>query len=117
MSFIWDWLQQEQIGDVQARVSSARFDAKAALESIQQLQQRVDRLSLLCQALFEELQKTSGLTEDRLKERMLEIDMRDGRRDGKLDMTAAGKCPDCGHPITRPRPNCFWCGAKLTGVA
>jgi hypothetical protein len=116
MSFLWDWLQQEQIGDAQARISAARFDAKAALDEIAQLQQRVDRLSLLCQAMFEEMEKSAGLSEARLKERMLEIDLRDGKRDGRLAPSSGGKCPDCGHIITKIRSNCFWCGAKLTGL-
>jgi hypothetical protein len=116
MSFLWDWLQQEQIGDAQARVSAARFDAKAALAQIEQLEQRVDRLALLCQAMFEEMQRTAGFSESRLKERILEIDLRDGKRDGRLAPSVGNKCPDCGHVVTKARSNCFWCGAKLTWV-
>ena len=88
MSFLWEWLQQEQIGDAQARTSATRFDAKAAFDEIKQLQQRVDRLSLLCQAMFEEMEKSAGFSEARLKERMLEIDLRDGKRDGRLAPSA-----------------------------
>lgn len=116
MSWLWDAFQQKQIGSVQQRASDAHFDAKAALEAIAELEEKVDRLSLVCHALFEELQRATGYSETQLKEKMLEIDLRDGKQDGKLDPLAGRKCPDCGHKITKKRPHCFWCGAKLSGL-
>jgi len=68
------------------------------------------------QAMFEEMEKTAGFSEARLKERMLEIDLRDGKRDGRLAPSTGNKCPDCGHIITKVCSNCSCCGAKLTGV-
>lgn len=114
---MWDLFQQMQINDLQQRSSDARFDARSALNAIAALEQKVDLLSLVCHAMFEELQRTSGFTEARLKEKMLEIDMRDGKRDGKLSSAALKTCPDCGQRITKLRANCFWCGAKLSPLA
>jgi hypothetical protein len=86
------------------------------MEAISELEEKVDRLSLLCHALFEELKRATGYSEAQLKEKMLEIDLRDGKRDGKYDPLASAKCPECGHKITKSRSNCFWCGAKLSGL-
>lgn len=114
MSWLWNMFQQLQINDTLKRSSDARFDAKDALQAISDLEDKVARLSLLCHALFEELERTTGLSEAQLKEKMIEIDMRDGKLDGKYDPTSNQKCPDCGHQLRRNRPNCFWCGSPLT---
>lgn len=101
--------------DVQQRTSDAHLNAKAALSAISELEEKVDRLSLICHALFEELQRATGYSETRLKEKMIEIDLRDGKRDGKFDPITGVMCPDCGRRVTKKRSNCFWCGVKLFG--
>lgn len=116
MSWLWDAFQQKQITDVTDRLDNARFDARLAARAIADLEEKVDRLSLICHALFEELQRTSGLSEAQLKQRMIEIDMRDGKRDGKLDASTGKKCPDCGQAILKKRSHCFLCGAALNGL-
>lgn len=116
MSWLWDAFQQKQIGDVQQRASDAQFDSRTAIEAIAGLEEKVDRLSLLCHALFEELHRATGFSEAQLKEKMVEIDGRDGKLDGKYNPLAGMKCPDCGHRITKRRSHCFWCGAKLSGL-
>lgn len=114
MSWIWDMFQQHQIRDNQQRSTDAQLDAKSAHKEIAQLQEKIDALSLLCRALFEELQIVSGITESQLRQRMAEIDLRDGKLDGKYDPKAIETCSECGHKIKNNRSNCFWCGAKLT---
>ncbi|MGL6162209.1 hypothetical protein [Microbulbifer sp.] len=116
MSWFWDAFQQSQISDNQQRSSDAKNDAASALRSARELEDKVDRLSLLCHALFEELERTTGFSETQLKEKMIEIDLRDGKLDGKFDPSVGKSCPDCGHQIKRSRPNCFWCGASLQGI-
>lgn len=116
MSWLWDAFQQRQITDVTSRLDNARFDARLTARAVVDLEEKVDRLSLICHALFEELQRTSGFTEAQLKQRMVEIDLRDGKRDGKLDPGAQRKCPDCAQPILKKRSHCFLCGAALGGL-
>lgn len=113
MSWFWDAFQQKEIGENRRRSGDAQMDAKFAQKSIQELEEKVDRLSLLCHALFEELERTTGFSETQLKERMTEIDLLDGRQDGKYDPVLGSSCPDCGRQIKKTRPNCFWCGARL----
>ncbi|WKD51108.1 hypothetical protein [Microbulbifer spongiae] len=117
MSWLWDAFQQSQISDNQKRSSDAKNDSALALRSVRELEEKLDRLSLLCHALFEELERTTGFSEAQLKEKMLEIDLRDGKLDGKVNLTAGKKCPDCGHQIKKSRPNCFYCGASLQGIS
>ena len=113
MSWLWDSFQQRQIRDGQLSADKARIDAKVNSRSIAELEERVDRLSLLCHALFEELQRTTGFSEDQLRGRMVEIDLRDGKADGKYSPGVSEECSECGHKNKRRRPNCYWCGNKL----
>lgn len=116
MSWIWNAFQQMQIRDGQQRVSDAGITARSAQQAIAELEEKVDRLSLICHALFEEIERTTGFTEIQLKQKMLEIDMRDGNRDGKYDPVSNQKCPECGHTVKNRRDNCFWCGASLSAL-
>lgn len=113
MSWLWDAFQQKQINETKIQSDEAQFDAKKALREIGQLEDKVDRLSLLCHALFEELEKHTGFSESQLKAKMVEIDLRDGKLDGKLSEIKQKNCPDCGHKVKSTRANCFWCGAKI----
>ncbi|MEO1148806.1 MAG: hypothetical protein AAFY26_24835 [Cyanobacteria bacterium J06638_22] len=97
MSWIWDQFQQRQIRDGQRQADEARVEAKIASRAIAELEEKVDRLSLLRHALFEELQQVSGITESQLKDRIAEIDLRDGQLDGKYAQVESGVCPECGH--------------------
>jgi hypothetical protein len=74
------------------------------------LEERIDRLVLLCRAMFELMQETSNaFTEDRLLAKVLEIDLRDGQADGK--MTAKPKrCPKCDAMIAPKFGRCLFCG-------
>ncbi|MEM6583033.1 MAG: hypothetical protein AAF699_17270 [Pseudomonadota bacterium] len=116
MSWFWNYFQQRQIRDGQVRADYASIDAKKANSSIAELEEKVDRLSLLCHALFEELQQATGLTEEQLRERITQIDLRDGKLDGKFKPETGNVCPECGHKNKSSRSNCYWCGAKLNGV-
>ncbi|MGH8445420.1 MAG: hypothetical protein ACREVL_09135 [Solimonas sp.] len=113
MNSVWDWLQQKQIYANAQRASDAGFDARAALTRVQELETRLDRLSLLCRALAEELEHASGVSEEQLKARMLEIDLRDGKEDGKYDPRASVTCTGCGRTVVNRRGSCMWCGEKL----
>jgi hypothetical protein len=113
VSWFWNAFQQTEISENRKRGSEAQIDAKVALRSINELEEKVDRLSLLCHALFEELERTTGFSEAQLKEKMTQIDLRDGRSDGKYDPVLGSDCPDCGRKVKKTRSNCFWCGASL----
>lgn len=116
VNWFWDAFQQTEIIENRKRGSDAQIDANSALRSINELEEKVDRLSLLCHALFEELERTTGFSEAQLKEKMTQIDLRDGRSDGKYDPVLGSDCPDCGRKVKKTRSNCFWCGASLRAL-
>ncbi|MES2705963.1 MAG: hypothetical protein V4726_05105 [Verrucomicrobiota bacterium] len=81
---------------------------------LEQLTDRVERLTLASQALWELLREKHGLTETELKERMLEIDGRDGSVDGRMAQEAVD-CRSCGRLTVTKRSQCQFCGAPVEG--
>lgn len=86
--------------------------ANFAEKDIQELQRRVDSIALACQAMWELVAERNGLTDADLLQRMTEVDLRDGKADGK--MTQVPKtCTACDRPVNPRRRQCMYCGEKM----
>jgi hypothetical protein len=114
MSFLWDLYQQSQIRQLNARVDLLR-DAGAREQAAHnvaiELEEKVNRLALICRAMFELLQQTTGLSEEQLKTKIQEIDLLDGTADGR--MTPRGKkCPKCDATMSPRFGRCLFCGHR-----
>lgn len=108
------WTAGSAYGASLAKEQSGRSERKAtdAQQIARDLQDRVDKLVLACMAMWELLQEKTGLTEEQLLEKVKEIDLRDGREDGKFKPSEAPTpCPSCGRPISPRRTRCLFCGA------
>ncbi len=79
---------------------------------LHQLEAKVDGLALTCQALFEILQAQCGVTEEQLSQKMEEIDLRDGKKDGRISPPNKA-CSKCGRRASSGRGNCLYCGGLL----
>ena len=71
---------------------------------------RIDRLSMLCEAMWELLAENTDLTERDLKAKFTEIDERDGRQNFRRQRVAHD-CAECGAKIPPVRLHCQFCGA------
>lgn len=109
MSLFIDIHQYHRLGQVQGDATSARNKADRAESGMKELERRTDRLALACQALLEILQERTGITEDEVRAKMDEIDLRDGHADGKISRQAA-ICAGCGKTIGSQRAECMYCG-------
>lgn len=107
---IWDLYQQQQINDAERTADKAISKADRYAGDISDLRNHVERLSLASQAMWELLQNWAGITEAELETKMIEIDARDGRIDGKMG-TAPISCPACGRTTSSTRDTCVMCGA------
>ena len=70
---------------------------------------RFDRLVLLCEAMWELLEENTDLDSQDLKKRFQEIDERDGRQNFRRQRVAHG-C-ECGAKVPPVRTTCQFCGA------
>ncbi len=93
----------------------ASSSQSAAMEKINALEERLAKLSLITRALFEIQSEKSGVTEEELARKIREIDLRDGKADGK--MTATPKpCPSCKRIMSARFKRCLFCGYESQGA-
>lgn len=114
--FLWNLHQQSRIGELSselARVKAAGPDRRLdeIVEHNAALEDRLDKLLLINMAMWSFIEEKLGVTEDRLAERVREIDLRDGTLDGRPPQTAA-ICEQCNRPMSRRHARCLYCGGQ-----
>jgi hypothetical protein len=77
------------------------------------LERRLEKLTLVCQALWTLLRERTGVTDEDLAHRVREIDLTDGRLDGR--MAPAFTCERCGRVTARRHGRCLYCEAPRQG--
>lgn len=78
------------------------------------LQQRIDRLELVCEAMWKLLKEKTKAGDDELALKVRELDLSDGKADGKVSRGPV-ECPNCGKPNSRRRLWCIYCGQPIRG--
>ena len=79
-----------------------------------ELEEKVERLLIITEALWSILQEKLSLDEQELVRRMVQIDMRDGKLDGRVTPSVPGPCPKCNRTLSKGRPRCMFCGEPIT---
>ncbi len=79
---------------------------------VEDLQRRLDTLTLAAQALWELLRAQGRYSDTDLLEKMQEVDLRDGEADGRIT-SGLVNCPGCGRRNRSTRRHCVFCGASL----
>jgi hypothetical protein len=100
-------------GRSQATPSGARGEATES--RVRDLERRLEKLALVCQALWSLVRDRQGVTDDDLARRVRELDLTDGRLDGRL--APAITCGTCGRVTARRREKCLYCGAPREGAS
>jgi len=98
--------------DASAQASAAAADARRARAELEEVQQRLERLSLMTEALWTLLRRRLGLTEQELFEIAHDLDLSDGRLDGRVRRTAA-PCVGCGRMVGKRHKKCIYCGTPI----
>jgi hypothetical protein len=112
MDFI-DIFQQRQIHETGERSRSAIHRANQAELDLPAIERRLDRLTLIAQALWEILRDRAELQDAELIDKIAEIDLRDGTQDGKISRQILD-CPACRRKVSNKRAFCLYCGAQIT---
>ena len=105
-------LMDKQNRDGSESVSRAATDVRAQNEIIQC---DVEKLFMLTEALWTILKEKHGCTDAELVQRVQEIDLRDGKLDGKVAKVNPD-CPKCSRKLMGKRPVCLYCGAEVARV-
>lgn len=105
-------LMDKQDRDGGESVSRSATDVRAQNEIIQC---DVEKLFMLTEALWTILKEKHGCTDAELVQRVQEIDLRDGKLDGKVAKVNPD-CPKCSRKLMGKRPVCLYCGAEVARV-
>jgi len=115
---LWDVFQHGKIAAASGAAEDAKRDARHAdtrlHAEVLRLESKIDGLALICQALFEILRDKGGVTQDEVDARMKEIDLRDGRADGRIRGQPT-KCPQCKRIAHTRQRVCMYCSAPILG--
>lgn len=95
-----------------AEAAQAKGEARATRTKVAELEARLERTLLACEAMWTLLRDKIGVTDLELIERINDVDLSDGRLDGKVRKTAVS-CPSCGRTISRRFPKCMYCGQAI----
>lgn len=117
LEFFWEIFQTSKIYNNQATAEQAENNAAISAVASIEAHRQVETLALANQAMWELLSERLGITDAELVKKMNEIDLRDGKLDGKMTSmpVTATQCSDCGKTIGKHRTNCYWCGARVVG--
>ncbi len=98
-----------------AELEAAR--ARGAVDTmrtdLQSMRENIERLLMISEALWTMVREQHGYTDDELLRRVVEIDMRDGRLDGRVAPTPPEKCPHCGRTLAKHKLVCIFCGKPV----
>ncbi len=109
---LWDLLQQSQIHDAQSAVSDVNRRTDQVKRDAERTQAQIDALSLSCAAMWELLSEKLGVSEQDLLAKIEEIDLRDGKLDGKIG-SSTQNCSSCGKANNVKRGRCLYCRSYM----
>ncbi|MFN3190039.1 MAG: hypothetical protein ACE361_05905 [Aureliella sp.] len=108
---LWELYQQRRIGEAESSAREARSQAKQMESRVAACEDKIDSLALASQAMWELLAERDDTPLESLREKMLEIDARDGKVDGKMSRVMRD-CPACSRPLHARHRRCMYCGVE-----
>lgn len=111
----WELRQQRDISYAQDAAQHASRKTTDLTTEIKALRNAIDKLLLINRALWEIMAEKNGLNDEYLTQKVNEIDLRDGKLDGKVT-TAVRQCASCGKTIFAGHQKCLYCGAECGGA-
>ena len=113
----WDLMKEHRILGIQDEMDLTRDITQQMMEKfVKTFDDRFAKLSLISEATWLLLKEHTDLTEADLKNKITELDLMDGKLDGKHDHHATAgpieKRPECDAAISKKFNRCLFCGYK-----
>ncbi|MEI7833829.1 MAG: hypothetical protein WCJ56_11620 [bacterium] len=93
-------------------LSAEEAQAARLQRDINYYEQAIDRMTLLNMAMWSILKEKLGVTDEELLKRVEEIDLSDGRLDGKVHVQVS-TCPQCNRQMSCKHQRCLYCGYTI----
>ena len=110
MDLLFEIYQNAKISQSSDLARSARDASQDAQYRVIELEQKTEMLLMLNEALWEIIKKSHKLNDEYLIELIREIDLKDGKLDGKVAKSGPRVCAQCGKTIQKKRLTCMYCG-------
>lgn len=114
LNLFWDLRQNYEIASARSSAEQGAHQAERARDAVRQLEQRVDKLALVNMALWTLLKENTTFTDEDLNRRVQELDLSDGKLDGRI-RGAVANCPDCDRTLSQRHNRCLYCGYEPDG--
>jgi hypothetical protein len=112
-NWLFDLHQSEQIVETKAAQSETRGRVTDIDDDRRDLERRYERLRLVTMAMWALLKEHSGLSESDLRRFVNQVDLIDGKLDGKLSRDKGIiDCTKCQRRILRSSLTCVYCGEQ-----
>jgi len=111
LGIFWELRQQHLIRNASAEAGLAAARSARTSLRLEDLADKLDRLTLICMGMWTLIQEKTGLTEEQLIERVQELDLMDGADDDKLTPPVQS-CPRCRRPMSLEHKRCLYCGQQ-----
>ena len=106
------WQHGADAYDAATYASKKAEKAARTVENIERtLEEKIDRLALICRAMWELLRESNNISEEALMRKVNEVDLLDGSLDGKV-RTPPKKCSKCGRTVSKRHMRCIYCGSE-----
>lgn len=114
LEFLHELSQENRLAEAKGEASRARVTTDALNLKVDEMERRIEALTLTAEALWEICRAQFGTTEAELLKKIQEIDLRDGKADGKTEPVKV-TCPKRRRTINTERRRCVFCGVQLLG--
>jgi len=104
-------IRSHYANDANEAAARAANEAATAGRSARAVENRLDRLTLICRAMWELMREKGVASEDELRTKMAIIDASDGVADGKQTERII-KCVKCTRTLPSRGTKCLYCGAE-----
>ncbi|MFP3914637.1 MAG: hypothetical protein ACLFWM_07155 [Actinomycetota bacterium] len=113
LDFMWGYVMGQRSASQAASFarSAGTADAMTSRMRMLDVDERIDRLVLLVEAMWS-LLREQGFSDEELAERLMELDQADGSLDGRR-VAPPSTCASCGSKVAAGLAACQFCGAAV----
>jgi hypothetical protein len=91
----------------------ASSKASHALGEVEAIKNDIERLLMITEALWIILKDVHGYTDEMLVQKINEVDLQDGRLDGRVAQSPPEECPQCHRKVVSRKNRCLFCGEQI----
>ncbi len=109
---MWGSMYNYQLaGDATRAAQKGLSKVRQIQTELKRVEDKLDKLTLVCMAMWSLLCEKTELTEQDLSERVQKLDLDEGKGDGQ-GTGALKECPTCARTMSSRHARCLYCGEE-----